>query len=105
VQDHRAKHVSTICTKSPDGTGATTDIYLAEDVTLSGLLDMIKAKDTGDDVYTDDYYGEYYSDQTYFPDSDTEVSEGISKPTVEEKLDDALKTWEQSSTKDSSHFR
>jgi hypothetical protein len=105
VQDHRAKHVSTICSKSPDGTGSTTDIYLAEEVTLSGLLDMIKDKESGDDAYTDDYYGEYYSDQTYFPDSDTEVSERLSKPTVEEKLDDALKTWEQSSTREPSHFR
>jgi recombination DNA repair RAD52 pathway protein len=97
VQDHRAKHISTIASKSPDGNGATTDIYVAEEATLSGLLDMIK--DTGDDM--DDYYGEYYSDQTYFPDSDTEVSTDrmIRSATVEEKLDDALKTWEQTSSR------
>ncbi|KAH8553316.1 hypothetical protein BGW37DRAFT_257419 [Umbelopsis sp. PMI_123] len=97
VQDHRAKHISTIASKSPDGNGATTDIYVAEEATLSGLLDMIK--DTGDDM--DDYYGEYYSDQTYFPDSDTEVSTDrmTRSATVEEKLDDALKTWEQTSSR------
>ncbi|CAO3690736.1 unnamed protein product [Umbelopsis ramanniana] len=104
VQDHRAKHISTISTKSPDGSGATTDIYIAEEVTLSGLLDMIN--DTTDDM--DDYYGEYYSDQTYFPDSDTELpSDRMPRSaTVEEKLDDALKTWEQSSSsREHPHFR
>ncbi|KAI9290253.1 hypothetical protein BC943DRAFT_313600 [Umbelopsis sp. AD052] len=104
VQDHRAKHISTISTKSRDGGGATTDIYIAEEVTLSGLLDMIK--DTADVM--DDYYGDYYSDQTYFPDSDTETP-GDRVPrsaTVEEKLDDALKTWEQSSSsREHPHFR
>ncbi|KAI8582733.1 hypothetical protein K450DRAFT_226643 [Umbelopsis ramanniana AG] len=104
VQDHRAKHISTISTKSPDGGGATTDIYIAEEVTLSGLLDMIK--DTADVM--DDYYGDYYSDQTYFPDSDTEApSDRMPRSaTVEEKLDDALKTWEQSSSsREHPHFR
>ncbi|KAJ2963779.1 hypothetical protein NQZ79_g1226 [Umbelopsis isabellina] len=103
VQDHHAKHISTLYAKTNDRDGPTTDIYVAEEVTLSGLLDMIK--DT-DDAYADDVYGDYYSDQSYFPDSDTDQPERtMSSTTVEERLDDALKTWEMSSSREPAHFR
>lgn len=103
VQDHHAKHISTLYAKTNDRDGPTTDIYVSEEVTLSGLLDMIQ--DT-DDAYTDDVYGDYYSDQSYFPDSDTDQPErNLSSTTVEERLDDALKTWELSSSREPAHFR
>jgi hypothetical protein len=103
VQDHHAKHISTLYSKASNRDGPTTDIYVAEEVTLSGLLDMIK---DNDDVYADDFYGDYYSDQTYFPDSDTELPEHTGRSTtVEEKLDDALKTWELTSSREPAHFR